>query len=90
MTEFAREATGLFNQLLTSDDEDDPYVPPAEVLTAPMRQLTIKDAIDCRESMDRRFLNEEELIRLDETLSDRVNNPNPFAEPPVVDLEDAD
>ena len=59
MTEFAREATGLLNQLLTSDDEDDPYVPPGEFLPAPMRQLVIKDAIDCRDSTERRFLDEE-------------------------------
>ena len=90
ITELDREAVNLFDLLDTSDDEDDPYVPLNEALSMPMHQLVVKDAVNCVDATDRKFLNDDELSFLDEMLADRVNNRQEFVEPPVIEVNDND
>ena len=45
--------------------------------------MTIKNAIDCRDTDERRFLNRDEINQLAATLVERTNSPQPFDSLPV-------
>ena len=49
-----------------------------------MRQVPVKDQFDCRETIDRMFLNDAEHDSVDKMLNDRVNNPEPYLTQPFA------